>query len=115
MKAIVSLVVNTFAVFLSAYLLPGVNVDSIFTALVVAIVLGIANTLLRPILILLTLPVNIVTLGLFIFVINGILILLTSAVVPGFFVQNFWWAILFSLVLTLISWFLSRLSKEQSS
>lgn len=104
--------VNTFAVFLSAYLLPGVNVDSLFTALVVAIVLGIANTILKPILIILTLPLNLVTLGLFIFVINGLLILLTSAVVPGFFVLNFWWAILFSLVLTLISWFLTRLNNE---
>lgn len=111
MNLLINLLINGFAVFVTAYLLPGVTVDSFFTALVVAIVLGIVNMFLKPILFILTLPVTVVTLGLFAFILNGILILLISSFVPGFAVKNLFWAIIFSLVLSLVNSFLHALTK----
>jgi len=111
MQLLINLLVSGFAVFVTAYVLPGVRVSGFLTAIVVAIVLGIVNMLIKPILIILTLPLNILTLGLFTFIINGLLILLVSAFVPGFTVQNIWWAIIFSLVLSVVNWFLNALTK----
>ncbi len=111
MHFLINLLINGFAVFVSAYLLEGVHVDNFLTAIVVSIVLGIVNTVVKPIVSLLTLPLNILTLGLFNFILNGLMILLVSAVVPGFSVANIWWAILFSLVLSLVNWFLHLLKK----
>jgi putative membrane protein len=101
--------ITTIAILIAAYLLPGVTVKGFFAALVTALVLGLINTFIRPILLILTLPINILTLGLFTFVINALLIMLTSAVVPGFDVRSFWWALLFSLVLSLIKWALNAI------
>jgi putative membrane protein len=101
--------ITTVAVLIAAYLLPGVHVKGFFAALVTALVLGLINTFIRPILLILTLPINILTLGLFTFIINALLIMLTSAVVPGFDVRSFWWALLFSLVLSLIKWALNAI------
>lgn len=100
---VISWLVTALAVVISAYLLPGVTVENAFAALVTALVLGIINAILKPLLIILTLPINILSLGLFTFVINAILILLTSYLVPGFEVTNFWWALLFSMILTLVN------------
>ncbi len=112
MQLIINLLINGFAVLITAYLLSGgVHVNSFFTAIIVSIVLGITNTILKPILLILTLPINILTLGLFTFIINGLMIKLTSYFVPGFTVANIWWAIFFSLVLSIVNWFLSTLSK----
>ena len=83
---------------------------SFWTALSVAVILGIVNAVLRPIIFILTLPINILTLSLFSFVIMGLLVYLVSAIVPGFHVNNFGWAILFALVVALINWFLWSLS-----
>jgi putative membrane protein len=96
----------TVAVLLSAYLLPGVTVAGFGTAMLVALVLGIVNVVLKPFLILITLPITILTLGLFLLVINTVLIQLTSALVPGFAVRNFGWAFLFGLVLAVVNYFL---------
>jgi len=90
------------AVFISAYILPGIYVSSFWTALLIALVLGILNAVLKPVLVFLTLPVNILTLGLFVFVINALLIMLAGAIIPGFMVESFWWALIFSLILSLI-------------
>ena len=109
MQILIKVLVNGLAVFATAYILPGVHVQSFLTAIIVGIVLGILNTLLKPILVILTLPITVVTLGLFYFVLNALLILLVSEVVPGFTVVNFWWALLFSLVISIVSWFLSSL------
>lgn len=103
MSLLINILMNGLAVFLTAYLLPGVKVDGIFTAIIVAIVLGIVNFIVKPILHLLTLPITILTLGLFSFVINALMILLVDYLVPGFHVDNFWAALLFSLVLSLVS------------
>lgn len=111
MNFLINLLIRVLAVLISAYLLPGIHVENFFTALVVAIVLGIINAILRPILLILTLPINILTLGLFTFVINALLILLVASIVPGFVVANFWWALLFSLILSIVSGFLHGLKK----
>jgi putative membrane protein len=96
-------------VIIAAYLLPGVNVRNFLTGLLTALVLGLINAILRPILVILTLPLTVVTLGLFIFVINALLVLLTSAIVPGFEVRSFWWALLFSLLFSIVSFILHRI------
>ncbi|MBI2010456.1 MAG: phage holin family protein [Candidatus Chisholmbacteria bacterium] len=106
---LVRLLINTLAVLVSAYIIPGVKVDSYFTALVVAVVLGILNAIVKPILVFLTLPITIVTLGLFILVINTLLVLLASSLVPGFRVDSFLTAFIFSLVLALVGSFLGSL------
>lgn len=109
MGLIIKLLVSTLSVIVGSYLLPGVKVPDFSTALIVAIVLGVINMFMKPILILLTLPLNILTLGLFTLIINGLLILLTSRLVPGFYVENIWWAILFSIIISLVSTFLNHL------
>lgn len=109
MGILISILINTLAVLVTSYILPGIHIKDFFTAIVVAIVLGIVNAILRPILFILTLPLNILTLGLFSFVIMGLLVYLVSAIVPGFTVDNFGWAILFALIVALINWFLSAL------
>lgn len=103
MNILINLILATLAVGLTAYLLPGVTVDNWVTALVVAVVLGIINALVKPLLVLLTLPITIVTLGLFLFVINALLVMLAAAIVPGFQVDGFLWALIFSLILSLVS------------
>lgn len=109
MQAIINLVLSALAVLIAAYILPGVHVNNFWTAIVVAVVLGILNAIIKPILLVLTLPITILTLGLFTFVVNGIVILLVSAVVPGFRVDGFLWAILFSLVLSLVNGIISAI------
>lgn len=109
MDFLIKWLIATLAIIIGAYLLPGVNVDSFFAALVAALVLGIINTIIKPILIILTLPINILTLGLFTLVINAGLILLGSAIVPGFNVDSFWWALLFGIILALITFALNQI------
>lgn len=100
---------STLAVIISAYLLKGITINSTKTALIAAIVLGTLNVFIKPILVLITLPINIVTLGLFTLVINVTLVMLVSYIVPGFGITSAWWALLFGLVLSLVSSFLNRL------
>ncbi len=99
--------VMAVAVLVTAYLLPGVSVAGLWAAFVTAIVLSLANIFLKPILIILTLPVNILTLGLFTLVINAFIVMLTAYLVAGFSVVSFFWAIMFSIVLSLVSFVLS--------
>ena len=110
MQILVNLLVSGLAVFVSAYVLPGVHVDTFVTAIIVAVVLGIVNAVLKPMLLLLTLPINLLTLGLFTFVINAVMVLLVSYVVPGFTVASFWWALGFSLILSVVNWFLHNVT-----
>lgn len=110
MKLIINLLISTIAVVAASYVLPGVHVSSVSTAFIVAILLGAVNTFLKPILILLTLPITIVTLGLFALVINALLVLFVSNIVPGFRVEGFLAALIFSLVLSLLTWFLNSLT-----
>lgn len=103
MRLLLRWLLSTVAILVAAYVLPGVAVEGFFTALFVAVVLGLLNALLRPLLILLTLPVNILTFGLFTLVINALLVMLTAALVRGFAVRSFWWAMAFSVVLWLVN------------
>lgn len=103
MKYIINWFLITVAVFVSAELLPGVSVDSFYAAFLVAIVLGAINIFLKPVLMILTLPINIFTLGLFTLVINAGLVLLVDKIVgAGFRVDGFWYAMLFSLVMSVV-------------
>lgn len=111
MSQLIHLIVSTLAVIITSFLLPGVEVSGFISAFLAALVLGLINTFIKPVLIILTLPVNILTLGLFTFVINALMILLASSIVPGFRVKGFWWALLFSLILSLINHLLERYFK----
>ena len=97
----------TIAIMLTPYLVSGIYVEGFFAAFFAAAVLGILNALLRPLLLIITLPINIVTFGLFTFVINALLLRMVSGVVPGFHVYGFWSAIFGSLIISLVSWLLS--------
>ena len=109
---LINWVVSALVVIAVAYILPGVAVGSFFIALVVALVLGLVNAVLKPIAVILTLPLTILSLGLFIFVINAALVLLVATVVPGFQVTSFWWALIFSLILSLVNSFFKHQKKD---
>lgn len=101
MEILIVWLVSAVLIFVLANVLPGIAVTSFVTAFVVAVVLGLVNAVIRPILLILTLPINILTLGLFTFVINALLVLLVASLVPGFVVASFWWAMLFSIILSI--------------
>lgn len=103
MAIIAGWILFSLAIYATDLLLPGITVDSFTTTLIVAIGLGFINMVIRPILLILTLPLNIITLGLFTFVINALMVLLAGEFIPGFHVENFWWALLFSLVVSVIN------------
>lgn len=102
MNFILKLLVNALAVLITSYLIPGIHIEAPAWAIVIAAVLVLMNTIVKPIMIILTLPATIFTFGLFILVINAFVVLLTSRLVPGFEVDSFWSALGFSIVLTII-------------
>ncbi len=112
MGFIIKVLISGLAVLLGAYLLPGVAVESLGTAIWVAVVLAILNALVKPILVILTIPITIVTLGLFLLVINALIILMAEALIGGFYVDGFMWALLFSLLLSVITWVVESLAKK---
>jgi putative membrane protein len=99
--------VLTAAVLAASWLLDGIRVDSLLSAVLAAATLGILNAFLRPLIILLTLPVNILTLGLFTFVINALMLQIVSEVIPGFTVRGFWTAVFGALIIGVVSWLLN--------
>jgi putative membrane protein len=109
MRLILTWLINAAALFAVPYLIHSVDVDSVGAALVAALVLGLVNTLIRPVLVVLTLPVTFLSLGLFIFIINGLLFWGVSQLVSGFHVAGFWGAVLGALLYSVISWALSTL------
>lgn len=111
MGIIINLLVNGLAVYITAHVLPGVSVTNFITAIIVSVVLGLVNTFIKPILFILTLPATLLTLGLFTFVINALMVYLVTQFVPGFHVSGFWTAFLFSVVLSIVGWFLRELTK----
>ena len=112
MKLIVRLALNVLALFVVEYLVPGFHLTSIWTAVVAAIVIGIVNTFIRPILQLIALPISILTFGIAAFLINVLLLWGTSMFVPGFTIDGFMTALIASIVLSLVSWFLHTLANE---
>ena len=109
MRLLLQWLVNALALFALPYLFTSITVDSFVTALIVAVVLGLINTLIRPVLVLLTLPVTIVTLGLFILVVNALCFWLCSSLLKGFEVSGFWSAFFGSILYSIVSWLLSAL------
>jgi putative membrane protein len=97
------LAVAGLAIIFTAYLLPGISVDDFLTGIVIAALLALLNITIKPVLIFLTIPITLITLGLFLLVINGFLVIIASMIVPGFTVDSFWWALLFSLILSLVN------------
>lgn len=110
MNIILRIIISAVVAFALSYVLSGVHLQSFVTALVLAIVLGLLNLIVKPILIILTLPITLFTFGLFLFVINALIILLAAKFVSGFRVDGFWWALLFSLLLSVLTSFLYRKS-----
>ena len=110
MKIFFQWFVSALAIGIAAYLVPGVTVTLVGT-LIAAVVLGALNLFIRPILVVLTFPITVITLGLFSLVINAGLVMLASLVVPGFSVDGFWTAFLFALVLSIVNWVFSVWSR----
>jgi putative membrane protein len=113
MNFIIRFLLNGLAIVLTAYILPGVDVEDYGTALIVALVLSIANVIVKPVLIVLTIPITILTLGLFLLVINALIILLADFLVDGFTVGGFWWALLFSLIMSVFNSMFDDFSKKK--
>jgi len=103
----------TLSILAAAYMFEGIEVSSFFSALFAAAVLGILNAFFRPILLLLTLPINLLTLGLFTFVVNALMLMLTSGIISGFHVQGFWPAVFGSLVISVVSWLLTSVVNDE--
>lgn len=103
MRFIGKLLINTVAIILAAYILPGIDVTDPLNAFLVAALLAILNVTVKPLLIILTIPITLFTLGLFLLAINAIIILIAGKIVPGFTVDGFWWALLFSIVMSIIN------------
>jgi putative membrane protein len=101
MNIIIKLLVSAIIAFVLSKILSGVHIDSIFTALIFAVVLAALDAIVKPILVVLTLPVTVVTLGLFLFAINAIVILLAAKLIEGIKIDGFWWAMLFSIILSI--------------
>ncbi len=112
MKLLIRLAINVFALLIVAYLVPGFILSDLTAAIVAAVVIGVVNTFIRPILQLIALPISVVTFGITAFLINVGLLYLTSKVVPGFEIDSFVTAIVASIVLSLVSWFLNKLASD---
>lgn len=112
MRIILKVIITSLAVFLAAYLLKGVYLAGFPTAILVAIVMAFLNAFLRPILIVLTIPVTLLTLGLFLLVINGVTVLLADYILDGFSVNSFGTAILFSIIVSITSWILEAIAGD---
>lgn len=114
MSFITNWLIAAVAIIILAYILPGIVVSGFTAALLAALVLGLLNAFMKPILVALDLPLNVATLGLFTFVINALIIMLASSAVPGFAVINFWWALLFSLILAVVNYAFSELEGRKT-
>ncbi len=115
MNWIAKLFANAVAVILTAYILPGVHVKDFLTAILVAVILALLNNFLKPILIILTIPVTILTLGLFLLVINAVIILLADDLIDEFVVNSFWWALLFSIIMSFFTSIFNRLGENKNT
>jgi putative membrane protein len=113
MSFITKIFVTALAVLIAAYILPGIHIDGVLTAIFVAAILGLLNTFIKPVLMILTIPITILTLGLFLLVINVLIIKWVADIVPGFKVDKWMWALLFGFIVSIISSFISGLVASQ--
>ncbi len=109
MRFLARIFLNALAILVAAWMVPGLRLSGTGSALLAGVLLGLVNALVRPVLLLLTLPITLLTLGLFIFVVNAICLALTAALVPGFAISGFWAALVGALVVTVVSWILNGL------
>jgi len=105
-------VVNILAIILAAAIVPGVRLDGVLAAIAAGVLLGLVNAIVRPVLLILTLPITLVTLGLFLLVLNGLCFWLVASVVRGFTVSGFWAAFLGALVVSVVSWVVTALVSD---
>ena len=103
MNIVMRIMISAIVAFGLSYVLNGIMINSFWTAILLAIVMSLLNAIVKPILILLTLPITLLTLGLFLFVINALIVLLADKLLNGFEVRNFWWALLFGLLLSIVT------------
>lgn len=117
MNFIIKIILSTFAVIVTSYLLPTtmVHVDSVKTAIIVALVLAFLNALVKPVMVLLTLPATVFTLGLFLLVINALIVKIADHFIDGFKIYSFWSAIIFSIILTLTTSIFEALARNSAS
>jgi len=114
MRFLLKLLVSSLAVFFSAYILNGVYLDGFPTAILVALIIGFMNAFIRPILVILTIPITLITFGLFLLVINAVIILLADFALTGFAVDSFFTAVLFSIIVSVITWILEAIANPKS-
>ena len=115
MNKIVKIIISSFAVIITSYILKaGIHVPDYFTAIIIAIVLSLLNTYLKPLLIMLTIPATFFSLGLFLLVLNALIIIIASAIIPEFKVDSFWWALAFSIILSVVTYLLELPDKIKS-
>jgi putative membrane protein len=105
--------INTLSIFAVSYILRGVHVDSFLTAIIVAVVLSVFNVTLKPLLILITIPITLVTFGLFLLVVNVLVLYAAAALIDGFTIDGFWWAVLFSLLVSLVNSIMSSTTNRR--
>jgi putative membrane protein len=115
MPFIPKLLLTSVAILIAGYLLPGIHVDTFWTALLVALVLSFLNVFLKPLMVILTIPFTVITFGLFLLVINALIIMIAGSWVNGFKVEGFWWAMLFSIIMSVISSLLESLVRHDES
>jgi len=113
MKTILRVLLTALAVVILSYVLPGVGVENYWAAIIVAIVLGLLRLLVKPILVVLTFPITVVTFGLFLLVINAVIIMMADYFISGFSVKNIWWALVFSLLLSFLQSILHSILKKE--
>lgn len=113
MGFVLRVLINAVAIYFAAMIVPGLSIDGLMPALGAGLVLGLINAIIRPIFVLLTLPVTLVTLGLFLFVLNGFCLWLTSLVIRGFVVQGFWSAVFGALIVSIVSWLLTAFVSDR--
>jgi|AP95_1055475.scaffolds.fasta_scaffold112820_1 putative membrane protein len=109
---ITNLLINTLSIFAVSYVLSGIQIDSLLIALVLAVVMAVLNVTLKPLLVLITIPLTIVTFGLFLLVVNVLVLYAADALIGGFTIAGFWWALAFSLLVTLVNSILFGLEKN---
>lgn len=113
MKFIIKIILSSFSVIVAGWLLNGVEIRNYATSLLVALVLALLNLILKPILVLLTIPITVITLGLFLLVINAVIALIASDIVPGFYIASFWWAVGFSIIVSIMNFLINVENKER--
>ena len=114
MNGVIRFLLSGLAVLLTAYLLPGVHVEHYGYALLVALLISLSNAIVRPILVVLTIPITVLTLGLFLLVINALIIMMVDYFVPHFDVDGFWWALAFSLIMSIFNSMFSEMSRSRN-